>query len=739
MITVVEFIVFVVTICAHVAFLGILYAWESSRSVRTLRTAFVFFLVWILGEFVAAQMADVSWRLWIQRTSGGFGIATSSIFMRFVYALRYKKYDLIFYVMTTVIGISSILYVTTGLGLNSVANLGNMHVAQFGILFWAMLFAVVVNWVLIAWVMYRAKCELPDYESARRKSIVLLQIATTVLSFLGIVGFIWSSLFWEKSLFFRYVPLLSTVFIPFFMIAFYRYGFLTTGIEGLARDLFENATDGIIVTDEAYIVREINPEALRFLNCTRDAAETVPLRKLLNLPAHEALMPRYELCPGDVAGLQKYLAVSVTPVTTHVGVRLNLVVLLDMTDEKAAEDTANRSREDFENEILLRTEELIELQEKEAVGAMAGSIAHDFNNLLAAVLGFSTAAHQDVPDGSPLKRDLEEILASARQARALVQQLLLFSRRQKSRRVKMDVAEMVTSSIPLIRSSLPPNVVFSCDIPSEPTFVMANRTDLAQVLMNLSTNAVQAMEKLDGELHVSLEVDATLADTVFYVGHAVGDNNIRLTVRDIGTGIGEDIRPHVFEPFFSTRKNAIGFGLSTAYRIVTENAGGISIEDNRPAGAMVSVWLPRLAGDEVDERDLGIELTGGEHILVVDDDERMLRLIVRLLTSVGYRITTFNDPGRALSAFRRTPGAFDLVITDFAMPGMSGAELGRLLLEERSDIPVLMVSGNASVDDVVQAQDEGIGYYLPKPFSREELLVVVRRILNDHRRPSIIP
>ncbi|MBN2527398.1 MAG: response regulator [Deltaproteobacteria bacterium] len=740
MISITAFIVFSAAICMHVAFLGVLYAWENSRTTEKLRTTFLTFLVWIVGEFISGQIQNVEWRLWIQRATGAMGFLAAITFTRFAYALRYKKYDRTFYAFVFAIACCGLMYLITDWGIAEVYNRSRMHMVRFGFMLWPILTVVLGTWAFNSWVMFQAMLELPDYESARRAAIVQLQLATTVLSLLGIFGFIWSSIFWEISLFFRYVPLLSTVFIPFFLVAFYRFGFLTTGIEQLARDLFENAQDGIIVTDKSHIVRQINPMALQLLNLESEQAERKPLKHILNLPKEKEHSDGFDLSPSDIPGLQHFLSVSVTPVTSHMEVQQHLVILHDVTDEKAAEEAASKSKEDFEQEILQRTEELIELQEKEAVGAMAGSIAHDFNNLLAAVLGFGTAAHQDLPDDSPLKKDLEEILASARRARAVVHQLLLFSRRQKSRRMRLDAAELLQSALPLVTTSLPPSINLSHAIPNSPIHVMANRTDLSQVLMNLCTNAIQAMGDTVGTISISLEIDAICSDNVLYVGEHVGEKNVRMAVRDGGPGISDSMKSLVFEPFFSTRETAIGFGLSTALRIATENGGGISIEDNTPAGAVVSIWLPRLDLSDVKENDDDtIELSGGEHVLLVDDDTRLLKLMERFLSSAGYIVTAVDEPQAALSAFRRTPGAFDIVVTDYVMPHMSGIELGALLLEERNDLPVLLISGNATETVVATAREEGIDNYLEKPFSREMLLGSVRCILNQYARPSVIP
>ncbi|MBN2341741.1 MAG: response regulator [Deltaproteobacteria bacterium] len=733
-----EYTFFIAGICSLVGFLGMLSAMESNRSIRSLQIYFGFTLLWVGCEFVAAQTPDTEIRIWLHRASGATAVTCAFWFYRFLYALRYKAINRLYRVLQWVLFISSALYLTTDWGIASIDDEPRFGMLEFGPFYYVALTAAVVTWILNAAGMQAAMQELPAYESTRKQSIFLLQLSTTVLSTIGIVAFAFSWVFWDVSMFFRWLPLLSTVFIPFFMVAFYKYGFLSSGMGKLARDLFTDAEDGIIIADEFAIVRQVNPAAVALLNAEAAKCECRPLSELLqrNLASGEA--HRFELSPGDIPSITHYLVVSITPVITHTGASQHLVVMHNITDEKAAEEAANRSREDFEKQISQRTDELIELQEKEAIGTMAGSIAHDFNNLLAAVLGFATAAYQDLPDQTPLKRDVEEILNSAKQARGVVNQLLLFSRRQQSRRMILDVGEMLRATMPLVESSLPPNVKLRHTIMEQNVCVMASQTDLSQALMNLCTNAVQAIGRQDGELEIRVDIDVPGHTHTFYYGERTNEKNVKISVVDTGEGMSEEIKIMAFEPFFTTRENAIGFGLSTALRIASDHAGGIALEDHQPHGAVVSLCLPRLELEQLSPSEDTTNLTGGEKIMVIDDDERLLRLVNRLLSSVGYRVTTFNTPHAALQAFRRTPGAFDMIISDFSMPGLTGMELARLLIEEREDISVLLVSGNVSQEQLESAKEEGVRGFLRKPFGREELLGKIRRILNDRTRVSFL-
>lgn len=733
-----EYIIYLIGICSLIAFIAMVSAQESNRSIKSLQLYFGVSLLWVVFEFAAAQISSPESRLWVHKLSGTSGIVSGILFSHFLYAVRYKPVDMVFRGLAGTIGIVAAVYLFSNLGIVRVGDTQHMGEIEFGKSFIWILLIVVFNWAFNSAGMQQALQELPPHETGRRHSIFLLQVSTTVLSTVGIVAFIFTWFLWDLTLFFRYVPLLSIIFIPFFMVAFFKYGFLSTGMGQHARDLFNDANDGIIIADEGGIVRQMNPSACRILKTValRDASR--PLQQLFYRELDLKRPNRFELAPKSIPKLEHHLVVSVTPVLSHTGKQQSLIVLHDVTEEKAAEDAVNKSREDFEQEIIQRTDELVELEEKESIGVIAGSIAHDFNNLLAAVLGFATAAYQDIPDGTALKKDVGEILASARQARDVVNQLLLFSRRQQSKRQIIEVGEFLRSTLTLVESSLPPNVKLRHSILESNAYLMASQTELSQALMNLCTNAIQAMEHVDGELQIRTELDVKFSESVLCFGTYPRNKNINISVIDTGNGMDEETKKRALEPFFSTRENAIGFGLSTAFRIVSDSSGAVAVRDNDLRGTIVSICLPRLELDELPPMDANSNFANGEVIMVVDDDERLLRLMERLLSSVGYRVATYMDPHEALNAFRKTPGAFDLVISDFAMPRLNGIELGALLLDERPEIGILMVSGNISDEEIASAQLEGVKAFLRKPFVKEELLGKVRRLLDDRERISFL-
>lgn len=731
--------VFLMAICVLFSFIAVVTALSNNRTARSLRLYFVVTLLWMVFEFAAAQVSQWDVRLAIHKLSGSFGMISGVVFTYFAYTLRYKYPDTIYWVILTGIFSSAIIYLATPWGIADVGDEYHIGEVTFGPAFTAIMLLVVFNWAFNSWLMHRALRDLPEYETGRKRSIQWIRLGTIVLAWVGILGFFYWNYHGEAAFFFRYIPLLALVFLPFFVVAVYKYDFLSTEIGQMARDLFNDAKDGIIISDRKGIVRQVNPMAQKVLQMADEDMEGLPLWKLFQLDDADhdlSHMKEFELVSGSLPGLGRHLWVSITPVVSHTGAHQYLSVLHDVTDEKAAEEMLNKSREELELEIRQRTDELVELQEAEAIGVMAGSIAHDFNNLLAAVLGFATAAHQDIPDGAPIKKDIEEILQSAKKARQVVDQLLMFSRKQQSRRATLEVGDLLRSTLPLVESSLSSNIKLQHSIMDSKVFVMASQTDLSQALMNLCTNATQSMRG-GGVLGIHVVTDVVFDESVSYFGAPLGAQNVKICVSDNGEGIQSEIRSLAFEPFFTTRENAIGFGLPTGLRIVSEHSGGISVEDNPEGGAVVSICLPRLLADDLQasESEKG-GFTGAEHILVVDDDERLVKMIQRLLGGVGYRISSFSDPQEALTAFRRTPGAFDLVITDFMMPSMSGIELTRFLVDERSDLSVLLVSGNITDDELEEAKQEGIRGYLRKPFVREELLGKVRRILDDRQRVS---
>jgi PAS domain S-box-containing protein len=360
--------------------------------------------------------------------------------------------------------------------------------------------------------------------------------------------------------------------------------------------------------------------------------------------------------------------------------------MLDVTDRHQADEELRRLER-----------QLRQAQRLEAMGTFAGGIAHDFNNILGAILGYGEMVLRGVPKESRLARDLDSIVTAGERGRALVGRLLAFSRSVVGERVPVHVERVVREALDLVSAKLPPGVTVQAQLHAGRAAILGDETQVHQVVANLATNAIQAMSA-GGALRVelaSVRVGASRAATIG--GLAVGEYVV-LTVADTGAGIPPEILERIFDPFFTTKEvgTGTGLGLSLVHGIVMELGGGIDLMTKVGAGTTFSVYLPRSGeapGAEDDAPPLALPRGDGQRVLVVDDEEPLVRLATRTLEELGYAPVGFTSSSAAFAAFRADPQRFDALITDERMPGMSGAALIREVRGVRSAMPVVLMSG----------------------------------------------
>jgi PAS domain S-box-containing protein len=371
-------------------------------------------------------------------------------------------------------------------------------------------------------------------------------------------------------------------------------------------------------------------------------------------------------------------------------------------------------------------------QRLEAMGTLAGGIAHDFNNILGAILGFAEMALRDAPQGSRLRRDVDSIMTAGERGRALVDRILAFSRSGVGDRVAVHVEEVVREALNLLAAKLPKGITIEARLSAGRAAMLGDATQAHQVLMNLATNAVQAMTS-GGTLRVSL--DAVCLDTphVATTATIAGGEYVVLQVADCGIGIPKEIIEQIFDPFFTTKEVGVGtgLGLSLVHGIVTEVGGAIDVTSTVGAGSVFTVYLPRVgdAADDLEREQLDLPRGDRQQILVVDDEEPLVRLATEILRDLGYVPVGFTSSAAALQAFRADPKRFDAVITDERMPGMSGSKLIRELRVIRSAIPILLVSGYLGAAVAQRARDAGADEVLKKPLSTRDLATSLARLL----------
>jgi signal transduction histidine kinase/ActR/RegA family two-component response regulator len=391
---------------------------------------------------------------------------------------------------------------------------------------------------------------------------------------------------------------------------------------------------------------------------------------------------------------------------------------------------------DLEREITTRKlleGKLQQAQKMEAIGILAGGIAHDFNNILGVMIGYTELIASEWAATHPSQAHLQEILTAGKRAKALVQQILTFSRRNDQKRQPLHLHQLVNETLKLLRASLPSTIHFETHIHLQSGTILADPTQMHQVLMNLCTNAEHAMRQCGGTLEVALE--AMDVDDRFAAQHASlkPGPHICLTVRDTGHGMTPDVCARIFDPFFTTKKegDGTGMGLAVVHGIVTSHGGAITVTSAPGQGSLFTVYLPQLVKTPV--RDTLPESTlpyGQGTILFVDDEAALAQVAATILTRLGYTVTTCTNSQEALATFRASPDQFDLVITDQTMPGLTGENLARALRQIRPNLPIILCTGFSHVMTPEKAQGLQLDAFLMKPLTMQSLGQAVQCVLS---------
>jgi signal transduction histidine kinase/ActR/RegA family two-component response regulator len=382
----------------------------------------------------------------------------------------------------------------------------------------------------------------------------------------------------------------------------------------------------------------------------------------------------------------------------------------------------------------LLDEQVRQSQKMEAIGTLAGGIAHDFNNILGAIIGY-TELSKDLAAGSdPLEKHLTQVLKAADRAKNLVQQILSFSRKTASELKPIQLHLVVKEALSLLRSSIPTTIAIKADIATANDVVIADATQVHQIVMNLCTNAAQAMQQKGGVLAVTFKAVDLDDHSVRAYGDIESGPYVRLSIRDTGTGISRDIIGRIFEPFFTTKKigTGTGMGLAVAHGIVKSLKGDIKVYSEPGRGSVFHVLLPRVQDDgsapSVVQRSAP---RGHERVLLVDDEAVLLEVGEKILSSLGYRVTAVGSAVEALEMFKNNPDGFDVVLTDQTMPGLTGYELAQRLMEMRADMPVILCTGYSDLVTAESALAGGVKAFVIKPLNRLALAETIRKALGE--------
>ncbi len=384
-------------------------------------------------------------------------------------------------------------------------------------------------------------------------------------------------------------------------------------------------------------------------------------------------------------------------------------------------------------------QQLIQAQKMEAIGTLAGGIAHDFNNILAALLGYTELLRDDLEENNRdiAKENLNGIYNAGMRAKELVKQILSFSHKTGQEFKEIQIYLIVNEALKLLRASIPPSIEIRKSLKDKNALVKADATQIHQLVMNLCTNAYQAMEHDGGILEVSLQKLIVLHHQIFDGVKLSPGQYIQFSVSDTGCGMEEQTLKQIFDPFFTTKPvgKGTGMGLSVVHGIVKSHGGEITVSSQLGEGSIFKIFLPlqeksMRSAPPTDEMPVG----GNERILFIDDELPIVKISKELLQNLGYQVTVKTKANQAIELFKLRPDEFDLVITDFYMPKLNGMLLVEELRKLRADIPIIMISGFVDHQTIERVKKIGVQEFLRKPLMTMEIAKVIRKVLDNAKQ-----
>ncbi len=410
-----------------------------------------------------------------------------------------------------------------------------------------------------------------------------------------------------------------------------------------------------------------------------------------------------------------YYSVSNSPIRHSSGLISKLTICRDITENKAIESQLRQARK------------------MESIGTMAGGIAHDFNNLLYMITGNAELALEDIPEWNPTHANLEAIKTAGLRAAGIVKQLLNFSRRTDQKLIPIGVVTIIKDALKFLRATIPATVKMRTHLPDKDITVMADPVQINQLLMNLCTNASQALEETGGILEITIENEFLTEDSAKNHPDVARGDYVKLAVSDTGPGIESEIIGRIFDPYFTTKEmgQGSGMGLAVVHGIVKNHHGTITVDSQPGKGTTFTILFPiATEKPEVETRRPDEVPLGNETILFVDDEEAIAHMTGQILERLGYKVETETSPAAALELFQSQRDNFDLVITDMTMPQMTGVKLSEKLKGIRPDIPVIICTGHSSLIDEEKAKEVGIDGYVVKPIVKSDIAIAIRNVLD---------
>ena len=392
-------------------------------------------------------------------------------------------------------------------------------------------------------------------------------------------------------------------------------------------------------------------------------------------------------------------------------------------------------RKRVEEEKVKFENQLRQAQKMQAIGTLAGGIAHDFNNVLASIVGYTELVVCDISPKSENSFHLQKILKGCHRAKEMIKQILAFSRKVPKKPVFLRISPVIEEALQLLKSSLPANILIKENIRAKSSVILADPTEIHQILMNLCANAAHSMRISGGILEVGLfKLEIGEKEQLFYKSLRPG-SYIKLIVKDTGKGMDGKTMERIFEPYFTTKKlgEGTGMGLALVHGIIKSYGGEITVDSTPGMGSTFCIYLPRIktaVNPQIEERQMVFR--GTESILIIDDEEELVYVIKRNLEKAGYKVTAITDSIKAFELFKKKPEKFDLVITDQTMPDMTGIKLAEKILDIRADIPIILCTGYSDTISKEEASIIGFKEFILKPVKIKRLTEIVRNVLDNN-------
>lgn len=378
--------------------------------------------------------------------------------------------------------------------------------------------------------------------------------------------------------------------------------------------------------------------------------------------------------------------------------------------------------------------QLNQAQKMESIGTLAGGIAHDFNNILGIILGNAELTKISLPDGEPVDQFIDEIRVACLRAKKMVEQILVFSRKSENEFLPISINKIVDESVKLIRSTIPANISISLKLPESEDIIIGDPTQISQVMLNLCANSAHAMREKGGVLEITVsDFDENNKDLIQY--YDVPDGKyVEIKVCDNGHGINPAIIERIFDPYFTTKKvgEGSGMGLAVVHGIVTGHNGKIRLDSVPGEGTVVRIAFHVVyENTKKEEKSVDTLFRGSESILIADDEESIAILLTQLFERLGYSVTSGTDPVEVYKIFEKDPEGFDILISDMAMPDMTGADLIKKIKAIRPDMPVVLCTGYSDIMDEEKAMEYGINKFIMKPLALYDVAQTVRELLDN--------